>query len=380
MRKRNPKEALLQGNEAIVEGALRAGCRFFAGYPITPATEISEILSIRLPQVGGTFIQMEDEIASLGAVIGASLAGVKSMTATSGPGFSLMQENLGFAVIAEVPCVIVNVMRGGPSTGLPTSPSQGDVMQARWGTHGDHPIIVLSASTVRECYDMTIKDFNFSEKFRTPVIVLVDEVVAHMREKMALNGQEKIEIFERVKPTVPPEWYIPYEDTPAGVPAMANFGEGYRYHVTGLTHDIRGFPTSRPDEIGPFIARLHRKISQDFSEIQMAEFFQTEDSDITIVAYGSVARSAKRAMIEAREKGLKVGLLKLVTIWPFVRSAVEKVLQTSKALLVPEMNMGQISREVKRVNRGVSKVFTLNKVDGTIITPQEILNRIMEVS
>jgi 2-oxoglutarate ferredoxin oxidoreductase subunit alpha len=380
VRKRSLKEALLQGNEAIVEGALRAGCRFFAGYPITPATEISEILSIRLPQVSGTFIQMEDEIASLGAVIGASLAGVKSMTATSGPGFSLMQENLGFAVIAEVPCVIVNGMRGGPSTGLPTSPSQSDVMQARWGTHGDHPIIVLSASTVRECYDITIKAFNFSEKFRTPVIVLVDEVVAHMREKMVLNDQERIDIFDRVKPTVPPEWYIPYEDTPAGVPAMANFGEGYRYHVTGLTHDIRGFPTSRPDEIGPFIARLHRKISQDFSEIQMAEFFQTEDSDITIVAYGCVARSAKRAVIEAREKGLKVGLLKLVTIWPFVRSAVEKVLQTSKALLVPEMNMGQISREVKRVNRGVSKVFTLNKVDGTIITPEEILNRIMEVS
>jgi 2-oxoglutarate ferredoxin oxidoreductase subunit alpha len=201
-----------------------------------------------------------------------------------------------------------------------------------------------------------------------------------MREKMILNDQERIEIFDRVKPTVPPEWYIPYEDTPAGVPAMANFGEGYRYHVTGLTHDIRGFPTSRPDEIGPFIARLHRKISQDFSEIHMAEFFQTEDSDITIVAYGCVARSAKRAVIEAREKGLKVGLLKLVTIWPFVRSAVEKVLQTSKALLVPEMNMGQISREVKRVNRGVAKVFTLNKVDGTIITPEEILNRIMEVS
>ncbi|MGZ3537438.1 MAG: 2-oxoacid:acceptor oxidoreductase subunit alpha [Thermodesulfobacteriota bacterium] len=370
---------MLQGNEAVVEGALRAGCRFFAGYPITPATEISEILSVKLPQVDGTFIQMEDEIASLGAVIGASLAGVKSMTATSGPGFSLMQENLGFAIIAEVPCVIVNVMRGGPSTGLPTFPSQSDVMQARWGTHGDHPIIVLSASTVRECYEMTIQSFNFSEKFRSPVILLIDEVVAHMREKMALSDEEEIEIFNRVKPTVPPEWYIPFEDTPSGIPALANFGEGYRYHVTGLTHDIRGFPTSRPDEIGPFIARLHRKISQHFSEIQMAEFFQTEDADTTIVAYGSVARSAKRAVIEAREQGLKVGLLKLVRIWPFERSAVEKVLQNSKTLLVPEMNMGQISREVKRVNRGVTKVFTLNKVDGTIITPEEILNRIKEV-
>lgn len=302
------------------------------------------------------------------------------MTATSGPGFSLMQENLGFAIIAEVPCVIVNVMRGGPSTGLPTFPSQSDVMQARWGTHGDHPIIVLSASTVRECYEMTIKAFNLSEQFRNPVILLIDEVVAHMREKMALSDEEEVEIFNRVKPTVPPEWYIPYEDTPSGVPPMANFGEGYRYHVTGLTHDLRGFPTSRPDEIGPFISRLHRKISQHFSEIQMAEYVQTEDAEITIVAYGCVARSAKRAMVEAREKGMKVGLLKLVTLWPFMRTAVERVLQSSKILIVPEMNMGQISREVKRVNRGAAKVVALNKIDGTIITPSEILHRIQEVS
>lgn len=380
MRKARPREVLLQGNEAVVEGALRAGCRFFAGYPITPATEISEILSVKLPQVDGTFIQMEDEIASLGAVIGASLAGVKAMTATSGPGFSLMQENLGFAVIAEIPCVIVDVMRAGPSTGLATAPAQGDVMQARWGTHGDHPVIVLSASTVRECYDMTIQAFNFSEKFRNPVILLIDEVVAHMREKMVLSDEEEVEIFDRVKPAVPPEWYIPYEDTPSGVPAMASFGEGYRYHVTGLTHDIRGFPTARPDEIGPFIARLHRKISQRFSEIQMAEYDQTEDAEMTIIAYGCVARSAKRAVREARERGIKVGLLKLITIWPFMRSAVEKVLQTSKILIVPEMNMGQISREVKRVSRGAARVLTINKVDGTIITPDEIMNKVLEVS
>jgi 2-oxoglutarate ferredoxin oxidoreductase subunit alpha len=323
---------------------------------------------------------MEDEIASLGAVIGASQAGAKAMTATSGPGFSLMQENLGFAIIAEIPCVVVNVMRGGPSTGLPTFPSQSDVMQARWGTHGDHPAIVLSASTVRECYDVTIKAFNFSEKLRTPVTILIDEVVAHMREKMTLSDEEEIEVFNRIRPTVPPEWYIPYEDTASGVPAMANFGEGYRYHVTGLTHDIRGFPTSRPDEIGPFITRLHRKVNQNFSEIQMAEFYETEDAETTIVAYGCVARSAKRAVIEAREKGKKVGLLKLITLWPFMRSAVEKVLQTSKRLIVPEMNMGQISREVKRVSRDAARVLTINKVDGTIIAPEEILNRIMEVS
>jgi 2-oxoglutarate/2-oxoacid ferredoxin oxidoreductase subunit alpha len=377
MKKEKP-EKLLQGNEAIVEGALRAGCRFFAGYPITPATEISEILSVRLPQVDGSFIQMEDEIASIAAVIGASLAGVKAMTATSGPGFSLMQENLGFAIIAEVPCVVVDAMRAGPSTGLPTSPSQGDVMQARWGTHGDHPIIALCPSTVRECYDITIEAFNLSEKFRIPVIILVDEVVAHMREKITLGGEE-ISVFNRVKPTVPPEWYIPYEDTPRGVPAMANFGEGYRYHVTGLTHDVRGFPTSRPDEIDPFIRRLHRKISQNFAEIQRGETYETEDAEVTVIAYGCVARSAKRAVRDARERGMKVGMLKLLTIWPFMRMAVEKVLQNSRTVIVPEMNMGQISREVKRVNKGMAKVFTLNKVDGEIITPAEILNRIKEV-
>ena len=378
MKKRHNNEKLLQGNEDIVEGALSAGCKFFAGYPITPATEISEVMSQRLPAVDGTFIQMEDEIASMGAVIGASLAGVKSMTATSGPGFSLMQENIGYACIAEVPCVVVNVMRGGPSTGLPTSPAQADVMQARWGTHGDHPIIALCPSTIRECYELTIKAFNFSEKYRNPVILLLDEVVAHMREKITLNNDE-IDIFNRVKPTVPPEWYIPYEDTPVGIPPMANFGEGYRYHVTGLTHDVRGFPTSRPDEIDPFIRRLFRKISQNFGDLQIGEFFMTDDADVSVIAYGCVARSAKRAVIDARERGIKAGLLKLNTIWPFMRIYVEKILQTSNCVIIPEMNMGQISREVKRVNKGDTKVFTINKVDSTIITPTEIFNRIREV-
>jgi 2-oxoglutarate/2-oxoacid ferredoxin oxidoreductase subunit alpha len=378
VKKKVKKELLLQGNEAIVEGALRAGCRFFAGYPITPATEISELLSIKLPQVDGTFIQMEDEIASLGAVIGASLAGAKAMTATSGPGFSLMQENLGFAVVAEVPCVVVNAMRGGPSTGLPTSPAQGDVMQARWGTHGDHPIIALCPSTVRECFDLTIKAFNFSEKYRNPVILLLDEVVAHMREKIVLEDED-IPLFNRIKPTVPPEWYIPYEDTPKGIPAMANFGEGYRYHVTGLIHDVRGFPTGRRDEIDPFLRRLFRKVSQNYSEIQIGEFFHTEDAELCVIAYGCVARSAKRAVLEARERGQKVGLLKLITLWPFMRTAVEQVLKTAKTLIVPEMNMGQISREVKRVNNGQAKVFPLNRVDSGMITPQEILARIKEV-
>jgi 2-oxoglutarate ferredoxin oxidoreductase subunit alpha len=380
VRKRNHEEVLLQGNEAVVEGALRVGCRFFAGYPITPATEISELLSVRLPARNGTFIQMEDEIASMGAVIGASLAGVKSMTATSGPGFSLMQENLGFAVMAEVPCVVVNVMRGGPSTGLPTLPAQGDVMQARWGTHGDHPIIVLAASTVAECFDLTIRAFNLSERFRNPVILLLDEVVAHMREKVVLPPDGAIPIIERVRPKVPPEWYVPYEMTPGGVPAMADFGEGYRYHVTGLTHDTRGFPTERPDEIGPFMARLFRKISQHMEEIHQGESFLADDAEIVVIAYGIVARSARRAVRDARERGVKAGLLKLSTLWPFMRTAVERMLGRARVLIVPEMNMGQISREVKRVSRGRAEVRGINKLDGTMITPEEILRPIMEAS
>jgi 2-oxoglutarate ferredoxin oxidoreductase subunit alpha len=344
------KPRLLQGNEAVVEGALTAGCRFFAGYPITPATEISEICAYRLPQVGGTFIQMEDEIASLGAVIGASLAGAKAMTATSGPGFSLMQENLGFACVAEVPCVIVNVMRGGPSTGLPTNPSQGDVMQSRWGTHGDHPIIVLAPSSVRDSFEVTVKAFNFSERYRTPVVVLSDEVVAHTRERVTLPEPEEIEVLDRIKPNMPPEWYIPYEDNSRGVPAMGIFGDGYRYHVTGLIHDVRGFPTTRADEIVPFMKRLFRKISQHFQDIEIVDHFLTEDAEIVVIAYGSVARSARRAVKDAREQGVKAGLLQLVTLFPFPRQDVEAVLRQSRVALVPEMNMGQISREVKRVN------------------------------
>jgi len=368
---------LMQGNEAVVEGALAAGCRFFAGYPITPASEIGEIFSIRLPQVGGTFIQMEDEIASMGAVIGASLAGVKSMTATSGPGFSLLQENLGFACIAEVPCVVVNVMRGGPSTGLPTHPSQGDVMQARWGTHGDHPIIVLAASTVEDCFHLTIRAFNLSEKYRVPVIVLSDELVAHTRETVTLPPEEQIEIFDRIKPSMPPEWYIPYQDNSRGVPPMAAFGEGYRYHVTGLIHDVRGFPTERTDEIKPFISRLFRKITQGFAEIQMTNTFMMEDAEVAVIAYGSVARSAQRAVIAAREQGIKAGMMKLMTLFPFPRKAVEPVLSQCRAVLVPEMNMGQISREVKRVSQNTTQVVKYNRIDGQVITPDELCRQLM---
>jgi 2-oxoglutarate ferredoxin oxidoreductase subunit alpha len=377
-KKPEPMAQLMQGNEACTEGAIAAGCRFYAGYPITPASEIAERMSYRMPQVDGTFIQMEDEIASMGAVIGASLAGVKSMTATSGPGFSLMQENLGFACIAEVPCVVVDVMRAGPSTGLPTNPSQGDVMQARWGTHGDHPIIVLCASSVLECFTLTFKAFNFAERYRTPVILLMDEVVAHMREKVVLPRAESLKIADRVKPSVPTEWYLPYEDTSFGVPPMGIFGEGYRYHVTGLIHDIRGFPTLRKDEIEPFLLRLFRKISTHFGELQLCESFQVEDAELVIVAYGCLARSAHRAVLEARSQGRKVGLLKLITLWPFPRRFVEPLTRAKKTLLVPEMNMGQISREVKRVNQGSTQILSLNKIDGSVISPQEILKAILE--
>jgi 2-oxoglutarate ferredoxin oxidoreductase subunit alpha len=373
------RQLLLQGNEAIVEGALAAGCRFFAGYPITPATEISEIMSYRLPALDGTFIQMEDEIASMGAVIGASLAGVKAMTATSGPGFSLMQENLGFACIAEVPCVVVNVMRGGPSTGLPTSVSQGDVMQARWGTHGDHPIIVLAVSTTRDCFDITVKAFNLSEKYRTPVIILSDEVVAHTREKIRLPHPEEIEVVNRIRPAMPPEWYVPYEDNSRGVPLMGIFGDGYRYHVTGLVHDVRGFPTQRPDEIIPFMNRLFRKIYQHFFDIQLVEFEHTEDAELLVIAFGSVARSARRAVREARQRGVKAGLLQLVTIWPFPRQIIEPLLRQVRAVLVPELNMGQISREMKRINQGVTRIERLNRIDGNLITPTEILTRLLKM-
>ena len=378
-RARNGQGVLMQGNEAVVEGALAAGCTFFAGYPITPATEISEEMSWKLPARGGTFIQMEDEIASLGVVIGASLAGAKAMTATSGPGFSLMQENLGFACVAEVPCVIVNVMRGGPSTGLPTSVSQADVMQARWGTHGDHPIIVLCASTTVDCYCLTVKAFNLAEKFRTPVILLLDEVVAHTREKVRLPPLEELEVLDRIRPNMPPEWYIPYEDNARGVPLMGAFGDGYRYHVTGLVHYTHGFPTQRSDETQVFQNRIHRKIEQSFQEIHIVHKEHAEDAEVLVIAYGSVARSARRAVRDARKQGVRAGLLQLASLWPFPRSMVEPYLRKVKAVLVPELNRGQVSREVKRVNKGACRVETLRRIDGNLITPDEILVRLTKM-
>ncbi|RUM36141.1 MAG: 2-oxoacid:acceptor oxidoreductase subunit alpha [Desulfobulbus sp.] len=370
---------LLQGNEAIVQGALAAGCRFFAGYPITPASEIAEQLSITLPAVDGTFIQMEDEIASMGAIIGASLSGVKAMTATSGPGFSLMQENLGFACVAEVPCVVVNVMRGGPSTGLPTCPAQGDVQMARWGTHGDHPIVVLSVSTVMDSFTITVKAFNIAEKYRVPVILLSDEVVAHTRECVELPDAEEIKVVDRITPSVPPEWYKPYEGDARGVPPMAAFGDGYRHHVTGLIHDEMGYPTQRPSEVKAFHERLTKKITRGFPDIQMTRGYYLDDAEVFVVAYGAVARSALRAVEDARENGVKAGLLQLITLFPFPRRALTPLLDQCRAVLVPEMNLGQISREVQRVNNGECVVAKHNRIDGKFITPRELFDRLMKL-
>jgi 2-oxoglutarate ferredoxin oxidoreductase subunit alpha len=314
----------------------------------------------------------------MGAVIGASLTGRKAMTATSGPGFSLMQENLGYAIMAETPMVLVNVMRGGPSTGLPTSPAQGDVQQARWGTHGDHPIIVLSASNVQECLDMTITAFNMAEKYRTPVILLLDEVTSHTREKIELPNEGEYEVFSRTVPSMPPEWYKPYEETVRGVPPMPPIGSGYRFHVTGLTHDRNGFPTQRPEEVVELMDRIHRKIDQFFYDIQLVEEVMTDDCEVCVIAYGSVARSAELAVQQARSNGVKAGLLKLMTLFPYPRRQTEKILAHAKTLVVPEMNMGQMSREVKRVNMGHAAVRTINRVDGQIVTPSEILKVIMQ--
>jgi 2-oxoglutarate/2-oxoacid ferredoxin oxidoreductase subunit alpha len=367
---------LLQGNRAAALGALAAGCRFFAGYPITPSSEIAEILARELPAYGGKFIQMEDEIASIAAVIGASVGGLKAMTATSGPGFSLMQENIGYAVVAEIPCVIINVMRTGPSTGLPTSPSQGDVMQARWGSHGDHPIIALAPASVAEAFDLTVTAFNFAERFRTPVLVLTDEVVGHMRERVDLPESEAVAVVNRELPSVPPEWYEPFGNPPSDVPPLAPFGEGYRYHITGLLHDARGFPTERLDEIQPWIERIFRKIDRHRDEICMWEEDGLEDARAVIIAYGSTARSARHAVKIARARfGRKVGLLRLKTLWPFPEDVVEQAAEGAQRVIVPEMNLGQMALEVERIV-GRRKVMRVGRADGQIVDPNQILDAI----
>ena len=366
---------LMQGNEAVSQGALAAGCRFYAGYPITPSTEIAEILSRELPKIGGKFIQMEDEIASLAACIGASVGGLKAMTATSGPGFSLMQEHIGYAAMTEIPCVIVDVQRLGPSTGQPTSASQGDVMQARWGTHGDRPVIALSPTSVRQAFDLTVTAFNFSEKYRTPVILLLDEVIGHMRERFEPPDPESIARVERMGTDVPPEWYKPYGDSISDVPPMANFGTGYRYHITGLFHDPMGYPTQRLDEIDAWIERVHRKIERNLHDIVLYEEDGLAGAKTVVVSYGASARSARHAIHLARQRRHKVGLVTLLTIWPFAEDLIASLARTARRLIVPEMNLGQLALEVERI-AGRHKVVRVNRANGEMVTPKMILEAI----
>jgi 2-oxoglutarate ferredoxin oxidoreductase subunit alpha len=365
---------LMQGNEAIGWGALAAGCRFFAGYPITPSTEVAELLSRELPRVGGRFIQMEDEIASIAAIIGASVGGLKSMTATSGPGFSLMQENIGYAAMTEIPCVVVDVQRLGPSTGRPTSASQGDVMQARWGTHGDHPIIALSPISVRQAFDLTVKAFEFSEKYRTPVILLTDEIIGHMREPVELPDFKTVQIPE-YRITKKDGEYIPFQNEPGDVPPLANFGVGYRYHVTGLFHDQQGFSTQRLDEIDPWLERVNTKLEKHLDDILMVETDVEPGARTLIISYGATARTARHALKLARARGLKIDLLTLLTIWPFPEALVESMGEQVERLIVPEMNLGQLALEVERM-AGRKKVKRVTRANGEMVTPQMILDAI----
>ncbi|MBN1518765.1 MAG: 2-oxoacid:acceptor oxidoreductase subunit alpha [Spirochaetales bacterium] len=364
---------LMQGNEACTLGALAAGLDFYAGYPITPSTEIAELCAEELPKVGGKFIQMEDEIGSIAAIIGASLTGRKAMTATSGPGFSLMQENIGYAGIAEVPVVIIDVQRVGPSTGQPTSPAQGDVMQARWGTHGDHPVVVLAPGNVKECFELTVKAFNIAEEYRLPVVVLTDEVIGHMREKVVLPELSELKVSNRVQPQAP-GGYKPYEaDLDGGVPPMARFGQGYRYHVTGLFHDETGFPSNKGDVTDRFLRRLQRKVEK--AEPAIRDYFteSTDDCDTLVVAFGSSAMSSLSAVRQARAAGIKAGLFRPKTIWPFPEEALRELAMRVKRIIVPEMNLGQLALEIERVSGCKAPVTRVSKVNGELFKPEEIL-------
>jgi len=366
----------MNGDVACAEGAIAAGCRFFAGYPITPATEIAEHLSQRMPEIGGIYIQMEDEIGSIAAVIGASYTGLKAMTATSGPGFSLMQENIGLAVMTEAPCVIVDVMRGGPSTGQPTLPGQQDVMQAKWGSHGDYEIIALAPSSVQEMFDLTVEAFNLSETYRVPTILLADEIVAHMWEKVVIQPAEKMKIVNRKKPNVPPEKYMPFMPDDNLVPPMACFGEGFSFHATGLTHDEHGYPQTQSSEVQQrLVKRLCDKIRKNADKIIRVEEVMLEDADVVVLAYGIVARAALSAVRKAREEGIKAGLLRPITLWPFPEKTIARIAQQAKKIVVPEMNCGQLVREVERSAKETPVVF-LSKLGEDPHTPMEILEAI----
>ena len=376
-RKAEPGIRFLQGNEVCAEAAVYAGMRFFAGYPITPSTEIAERLSERLPQVGGTFIQIEDEIASLAAVIGASLTGLKSMTATSGPGFSLMQETIGYAIMTEVPCVIVDVQRGGPSTGLPTHASQGDVMQVRWGTHGDHSIVCMTASNHQDLFEIVIDAFNIAETFRTPVVVLIDEVVGHMRERVRIPEEGEITLTERLVTAVPRDVdYHPYFPREDGRLPMSNFGEDHRYNVTGLVHDMWGFPSNKPNVANDLIHHLIHKIENRKRMLVRHKEYNLDDAEIVLISYGASARSARHIMENRRAVGMAVGMIELQTLWPFPNELIRERCKDADYIVVVEMNMGQMVHQVKAAVDRPHRVFLSNRVDGAMITPTNIKNLI----
>ncbi len=370
--KKHTERAFWSGNEIIAEAALHAGCEFFGGYPITPSSEIAAFLSLRLPQVGGAFIQMEDEIAAMGAVIGASLGGVKAMTATSGPGFSLKQENIGFAIMAEIPCVIINVQRGGPSTGLPTAPAQGDIMQARWGTHGDHSIIALTPLYPKEVYEETVRAFHLSEHYRTPVILLIDEIIAHTTESFEIPQDAEL------GPIKSREQYQ-NESNGSSFRPFYDFYQGKHIHITGLSHTEAGFPTTQPNAVHRGIKHLVDKIESHQPKLEKNEEYLLADAEIAVITFGAPGRAAKQAINEARAKGIKVGMFRPITFWPFPTNTVRDLVDRVKAVVVPEMNMGMLRSEVERaaMRRDV-KLIGVNMVGGVPIEPQEILTAIEE--
>jgi len=373
-------EHFMLGDHACAEGAILAGCRFFAGYPITPATEIAERMSVRLPQVGGVYIQMEDELASMNAILGASWAGVKSMTATSGPGFSLMMENLGLGMMLETPCVLVNVQRGGPSTGLPTLVGQQDMMQARWGSHGDYEIIAVSPVSPQEMFDLTIRAFNLSEKYRMPVLVMADAEVGHMTEKVIIPPPEEVEIVNRpvvLRGDVPPDHFRIFRDNPAGngyISPMTIAGEGYRIHVTGLTHDERGYPVMNAQAHEWNVRRLVNKVRAHRDDIIQVEGQYLDDAEVVVVSYGISARTSLWPIEQARNEGLRVGYLRLITVWPFPEERIRQLAKGIRAFVVPEINMGQIVREVERCAAGQALVLGANRAGGDVLEPHYVLD------
>jgi 2-oxoglutarate ferredoxin oxidoreductase subunit alpha len=369
----------MHGDHACAEGAIAAGCTFFGGYPITPSTEIAEYLARRLPNTGGVFIQMEDELSSIASVLGASAAGSRAMTATSGPGFSLMMENLGLAIMLEIPCVLVNVMRAAPSTGLPTLPGQADVMQAKWGSHGDYQIVAYAPSSPQEMFDLTVRAFNVADRYRTPVIVLADEVVGHMVEKVIIPPEKEIERWERKRPKQKPgEDFEPYDvEDEDLVPPMAHAGEGYRIHFTGLTHDSRGYPDMTAETHHALVTRLGEKIERNAGEIIVVEEEWLDEAKIIVVSFGCTARSAKRAVREARQAGMPVGFLRLVSLWPFPERRIKEIAKKVDAFIVAEINLGQVSRELDR--HVTQRVVGVNHAGGKMMSPEEIFRAIMEV-